>query len=101
MRCVVDIFELRRSLSSLPPSSPPLLHFAARKSVLGALFGTQKGREVEIMNSFELLCTCVDGLYHIDKEYMEQKSEQCTWGGGKRWEVRGNRGCTALAVVEQ
>lgn len=47
-----------------------------RTEVFGALFGTQKGREVEIMNSFELLCSVEDGVCTIDREYMEQKSAQ-------------------------
>ena len=47
--------------------------------VLGALIGTQKGRNLEIFNSFELQCDV--GNDHdviINREYYTTKEEQCT-----------------------
>jgi len=46
------------------------------KQVIGALIGKQKGRDLEIMNSFELVFTSVDDLLVIDKEYYNTKEEQ-------------------------
>ena len=46
-------------------------------AVYGALLGVQKGRSVEICNSFELLVTHVDGQAVLDKEYFTAKEEQC------------------------
>ena len=45
--------------------------------VYGALLGVQKGRSVEICNSFELLVNAVDGQAVLDKEYFTAKEEQC------------------------
>ena len=47
--------------------------------VYGALLGTQKGRSVEIYNSFELVVSTVDGHAVLDKEYFTEKEEQCTY----------------------
>lgn len=44
--------------------------------VLGALIGTQKGRNIEIMNSFELLIDIVEGEIIVDKAYYDMKEEQ-------------------------
>lgn len=44
--------------------------------VIGAIFGVQTGRELEIMNSFELPCVVEGGACRIDREYMEQKAAQ-------------------------
>lgn len=45
--------------------------------VLGALIGKQKGRNIEIMNSFELVySTIVDDIV-IDRDYYNMKEEQC------------------------
>ena len=46
-------------------------------SVLGALIGKQTGRNIEVMNSFELLFDQVDGQHVIDMEYYNTKEEQC------------------------
>lgn len=48
-------------------------------SVIGALIGKQEGRNIEVMNSFELLSHTVDERVHIDKEYYYTKEEQCKW----------------------
>jgi len=44
--------------------------------VIGALIGKQKGRALEIMNSFELCFDVVDGIPIIDSVYYTQKEEQ-------------------------
>ena len=48
-------------------------------SVIGALIGKQEGRNIEVMNSFELLSHIIDDRVHIDKEYYYTKEEQCKW----------------------
>lgn len=59
-------------------------------SVIGALIGKQEGRNIEVMNSFELLSHTVEEKIIIDKEYYYTKEEQCERGievGGKeKWE---------------
>ena len=45
--------------------------------VVGALIGKQEGRNIEVMNSFELLSHTVEERVHIDKEYYYTKEEQC------------------------
>lgn len=47
-------------------------------AVYGALLGVQKGRSIEICNSFELLVNFVDAQAVLDKEYFTAKEEQCT-----------------------
>jgi COP9 signalosome complex subunit 6 len=44
--------------------------------VYGALIGKQKGRNIEIMNSFELLFTCISDDVIIDRDYYNIKEEQ-------------------------
>ncbi|OAD47012.1 COP9 signalosome complex subunit 6 [Eufriesea mexicana] len=44
--------------------------------VYGALIGKQKGRNIEIMNSFELLFTCIKDDVIIDRDYYNTKEEQ-------------------------
>lgn len=46
-------------------------------AVYGALLGVQKGRSIEICNSFELLVNVTDGQAVLDKEYFTAKEEQC------------------------
>src|SRR5690349_12211675 len=46
--------------------------------VIGALFGVQSGRNIEIFNSFELVYTEVAGTIVIDTDYVKTKQEQCT-----------------------
>jgi len=46
-------------------------------SVIGALIGKQEGRNIEVMNSFELMSHTIDDKVHIDKEYYYTKEEQC------------------------
>jgi len=46
------------------------------KQVLGALIGKQKGRNLEIMNSFELLFDVVEKQIVIDMSYYDLKEEQ-------------------------
>jgi len=50
----------------------------AKPRVIGALLGTQDGRNVEIFNSFELVYDVVDGVVIIDTEYLNTKQDQCT-----------------------
>lgn len=45
--------------------------------VFGALIGKQKGRNVEIMNSFELVFSVLGGDVIIDRDYYNMKEEQC------------------------
>lgn len=47
--------------------------------VIGALIGKQKGRNIELMNSFELMFTVIENDVVIDKEYYATKEEQCTF----------------------
>jgi COP9 signalosome complex subunit 6 len=44
--------------------------------VVGAIIGQHKGRHLEIMNSFELVFTVIDGLIVIDRDYYRTKEEQ-------------------------
>eukprot|EP01102_Stenamoeba_stenopodia_P008075 TRINITY_DN2291_c0_g1_i1.p1 TRINITY_DN2291_c0_g1~~TRINITY_DN2291_c0_g1_i1.p1 ORF type:complete len:299 (-),score=49.64 TRINITY_DN2291_c0_g1_i1:125-1021(-) len=48
----------------------------ANPRVIGALFGVQTGREVEIMNSFELTYNIVDNAVILDTEFLNQRAEQ-------------------------
>lgn len=43
--------------------------------MFGAIIGTQKGRHLEIMNSFELVYNIIDNDVIIDKEYYRVKEE--------------------------
>ena len=54
------------------------LYFAVF-TVLGALIGKQKGRNIEVMNSFELMFHKVEGDIVIDREYYNTKEEQCKY----------------------
>ena len=51
-----------------------LCYFVA---VLGALIGKQKGRSIEIMNSFELVFHKIEDEIIIDREYYNLKEDQC------------------------
>ncbi|ESO83905.1 hypothetical protein LOTGIDRAFT_236402 [Lottia gigantea] len=44
--------------------------------VFGALIGKQKGRNIEVMNSFELVIDHVDGAVMINMDYYNTKEEQ-------------------------
>lgn len=44
--------------------------------VIGALIGKQKGRNLEIMNSFELVFDKIEGDVIIDKDYYSTKEQQ-------------------------
>ena len=46
------------------------------EKIFGALIGKQKGRNVEVMNSFELDYTPVEGKVIIDRDYYNVKEEQ-------------------------
>ncbi|CAG9854200.1 unnamed protein product [Phyllotreta striolata] len=48
----------------------------AVQQVIGALIGKQKGRNIEIMNSFELVFRVIGGDIIIDKDYYNMKEEQ-------------------------
>lgn len=48
-------------------------------AVFGALLGRQKGRSVEICNSYEIVVTSVDGRLVLDRDYFTSKEEQCKW----------------------
>lgn len=54
-----------------------LVNVYSLSSVIGALIGKQEGRNIEVMNSFELLSHTIDDRVHIDKEYYYTKEEQC------------------------
>ena len=45
--------------------------------MFGAIIGKQMGREVEIMNSFELKYQLIDGAVVLNKDYYRAKEEQC------------------------
>ena len=45
--------------------------------MIGAVIGKQKGRNLEIMNSFELVYNVVEGDVIIDRDYYSTKEEQC------------------------
>ena len=45
--------------------------------MIGALIGKQKGRNIEVMNSFELNFDTIDSQIVIDMEYYNTKEEQC------------------------
>jgi len=44
--------------------------------VIGALFGVQSGRNVEVTNSFELVYNVIEGAVVIDTDYLKAKQEQ-------------------------
>lgn len=58
--------------------------------MIGALIGKQEGRNIEVMNSFELLSHTVEEKIIIDKEYYYTKEEQCERGieVGEEWEEK-------------
>lgn len=45
--------------------------------MIGALIGKQSGRNVEVMNSFELKFKQVEQDIIIDQDYYRTKEEQC------------------------
>ena len=47
--------------------------------MFGALLGAQKGRQVEISNSFELAVDIINDSAVLDKEYFSAKEEQCKY----------------------
>lgn len=50
------------------------------EAVFGALLATQSGREIDIVNSFELLHSRDESnKVFIDKEYLAMKQEQCMY----------------------
>lgn len=57
-------------------TSPPA-SLLPGSAVIGALIGRQEGRNIEVMNSFELLSHTVEENVVIDKEYYYTKEEQC------------------------
>ena len=46
-------------------------------TVIGALIGKQTGRNIEVMNSFELMFDIVANDIVIDMDYYNTKEEQC------------------------
>jgi COP9 signalosome complex subunit 6 len=46
------------------------------QKVFGALIGKQKGRNIEVMNSFELDYTVLEEKVIIDRDYYNMKEEQ-------------------------
>ena len=46
------------------------------QKVYGALIGNQKGRNIEVMNSFELDYTVLEDKVIIDRDYYNMKEEQ-------------------------
>lgn len=69
--------------------------------MIGALIGRQEGRNIEVMNSFELLSHTVDGHVLIDKEYYYTKEEQCKGQGGGPGLSRGVLGCPGRVLGVQ
>jgi hypothetical protein len=48
--------------------------------VIGALYGTQHGREISIHTTYELLCAKTsEGKHTIGAEYYMDKAEQSKW----------------------
>lgn len=47
--------------------------------MLGAVIGKQKGRNIEVMNSFELLFDRIEDEIIINMEYYNTKEEQCMY----------------------
>lgn len=47
--------------------------------MIGALIGKQTGRNIEIMNSFELVFDRIEGDIVIDKDYYSTKEQQCNF----------------------
>lgn len=64
---MVATTEVKRSHSDL--ISPFL--------VFGALLGQQKGRSIEICNSYELVVNVLEGKFALDTDYFLAKEEQC------------------------
>lgn len=52
-------------------------HFYCIALVFGALLGTQEGRSMEILNSFELQYDIIDNDVIINTDYYNTKAEQC------------------------
>ena len=48
--------------------------------VYGVLLGRQKGRSVEVCNSYELVVEVIEGHLVLDKEYFTAKEDQCKYG---------------------
>lgn len=46
-------------------------------SVIGALIGKQKGRNIEVMNSFELVFSVIENDIIIERDYYNLKELQC------------------------
>ncbi|KAL4715274.1 hypothetical protein ACJJTC_007856 [Scirpophaga incertulas] len=46
------------------------------QTVIGALIGKQKGRNIEVMNSFELVFSVIEGDIIVDRDYYGLKEEQ-------------------------
>ena len=53
---------------------------SSRPLIFGALIGKQKGRNIEVMNSFELKYDIVNDAVVIAMDYYQVKEEQCKWG---------------------
>lgn len=49
----------------------------AAREVYGGLIGKQKGRKIEVLNSFELKFEVIDDDVIINKDYYNTKEEQC------------------------
>ena len=62
-------------LSSSSPYRFKVQHSCPKK-VFGAIIGKQKGRNIEVMNSFELDVTEIDGQMIVDRDYYNLKEEQ-------------------------
>lgn len=62
-----------------------------KSQVYGALIGKQKGRNIEVMNSFELKFELVNDEVHILMDYYNTKEEQCEFllkGLFSVWELK-------------
>ena len=47
--------------------------------VIGALLGTQNGREVEIVNSFDLILASGTEEDKVDLEVLDSRKDQCAY----------------------
>lgn len=56
-----------------------IFHFFFHITVIGALIGKQSGRNVEVMNSFELKFKFVNQDIIICQDYYRTKEEQCKY----------------------
>lgn len=69
--------EQARSRSLSDPHKGVLYSADTIFSVYGAVTGKQRGRLLEVTNSFELMYDMVEGHVVIDREYLRAREAQC------------------------